>query len=293
MSTTSGQVRAARRAAARQCRPAVLQVQPECGGLTVTDETSSEVLQLSGESAGVLRRFVILCHNPLPPCACEFRLMALDVFRLDLVCRCISSAFMVSSAVRDDTELVFVFPPSSQPEGGRLVLRVVGSEVGSLRPNERALASALRYAIYPLHCKTTVDNTHVPPTVSLEHEAFESRHPAPEGPVVNPKGSGRRRRRGDSEGRPWRRSAESKQCARGIHVERVELLEEVLGRLAGPLFVLGENAQQEAGQRVDTLLEEARSAQQQWRQQQQQGPSREGSSAAPGDTWTFVLGDAQ
>eukprot|EP00854_Cymbomonas_tetramitiformis_P014359 gene14360-16982_t len=208
---------------------------------------------------------------------------------------------MVSSAVRDDTELVFVFPPSSQPEardasertgenaqqeagqrvdtlleearsaqqqwrqqqqqgpsregssaapgdtwtfvlgdaqGGRLVLRVVGSEVGSLRPNERALASALRYAIYPLHCKTTVDNTHVPPTVSLEHEAFESRHPAPEGPVVNPKGSGRRRRRGDSEGRPWRRSAESKQCARGIHVERVELLEEVLGRLAGPLFVL-------------------------------------------------------
>ena len=37
------------------------------------------------------RRFVLVMHSPPPPCACSFRLTALDQGRMDLVCRCMSS----------------------------------------------------------------------------------------------------------------------------------------------------------------------------------------------------------
>jgi hypothetical protein len=74
-----------------------------------------------------------------------------------------AQALLVSSAVRADTELVAVFPPDH--EGARLALRVRGAQVSSLRPAERVLASAVRYAMYPLHCSLADGGEHVPPTV--------------------------------------------------------------------------------------------------------------------------------
>lgn len=37
------------------------------------------------------RRFVVLMHNQLPPCACALQLHALDQFKLDLLCRCVGA----------------------------------------------------------------------------------------------------------------------------------------------------------------------------------------------------------
>jgi hypothetical protein len=66
--------------------------------------------------------------------------------------------------VRADTELLTVFPPDGD-DGARLALRIRGGAVSSMRPSERVLASAVRYAMYPLHCSLAADASHVPPTV--------------------------------------------------------------------------------------------------------------------------------
>ena len=52
-------------------------------------ETNAQALE--NTSKATLRRFVILVHNPLPPCACQLELHSLDQFKLDLVCRCVGA----------------------------------------------------------------------------------------------------------------------------------------------------------------------------------------------------------
>lgn len=69
----------------------------------------------------------------------------------------------MSSAVRADSELVCVFVPENDEGRELLKLTIDGSKVASIRPSERVLASALRYALYPSHCSLAED--HVPLTV--------------------------------------------------------------------------------------------------------------------------------
>lgn len=38
-----------------------------------------------------VRRFILIMHTSLPPCACKFKLQSLDTHRVDVICRCISS----------------------------------------------------------------------------------------------------------------------------------------------------------------------------------------------------------
>eukprot|EP00976_Prorocentrum_cordatum_P019909 403514-Prorocentrum_minimum.AAC.3 len=107
---------------------------------------------LGTSASPALRRFVILVHNPLPPCACQLQLHSLDQFKLDLVCRCVGAvsarnaysaliplykslhhvqmctmlnrallyvylqALLVSDGARRDSEIVFVYPRDGERE---------------------------------------------------------------------------------------------------------------------------------------------------------------------------------
>jgi len=84
-----------------------------------------------------MRRFVVLGHDaPTDP---EFALddLAGGAGRLDVLCRCVNAAFLLSHGLREDVELFLVFQD-------RLTLRLRGSELRYLNPDERNIAALLR-----------------------------------------------------------------------------------------------------------------------------------------------------
>jgi tRNA pseudouridine-54 N-methylase len=105
------------------------------------------------------RRFVVLLGRPPPRCKCSVFLDALPGSgRWDMIARCVSSALFVSNGTRRDTEIVFIFSPQLDYEGGQLegervyVTRVHGDLVRHLRPDERSIAAILLKAMFPVPC---------------------------------------------------------------------------------------------------------------------------------------------
>jgi len=87
-----------------------------------------------------MRQFVVLGHEaPTEP---EFSLddIAGGAGRLDVLCRCVNAAFLLSHGIREDVELFLVLQDS-------LTLRLVGSELRYLAPDERNVGSLLRSGI--------------------------------------------------------------------------------------------------------------------------------------------------
>jgi tRNA (pseudouridine54-N1)-methyltransferase len=87
-----------------------------------------------------MRQFVVLGHDA--PTDSEFDLddLAGGAGRLDVLCRCVNAAFLLSHGIREDVELFLVLQDS-------LTLRLVGSELRYLAPDERNVASLLRSGI--------------------------------------------------------------------------------------------------------------------------------------------------
>ena len=87
-----------------------------------------------------MKQFVIIGHDaPTDP---DFSLddLAGGAGRLDVLCRCVNSAFFLSHDLRDDVRVHLVL-------GDELTIRFEGSELRRLNPDERSTAALIRKAL--------------------------------------------------------------------------------------------------------------------------------------------------
>jgi tRNA (pseudouridine54-N1)-methyltransferase len=91
-----------------------------------------------------MRRFVIVGHRAVT--SGDFKLddLAGSAGRLDILLRCINSAFFLSHDIRKDVEAYLILQgPPSPPK----TIRLVGSELRYLNPDERSTAALVRNAL--------------------------------------------------------------------------------------------------------------------------------------------------
>jgi tRNA (pseudouridine54-N1)-methyltransferase len=91
-----------------------------------------------------LRRFIVLGHRAIT--SADFKLDDLcgSTGRLDILLRCINSAFFLSHGIRKDAEVSLMLLGEPNPPK---TLRVDGSEVRYLNPDERSTAALIRNAL--------------------------------------------------------------------------------------------------------------------------------------------------
>ena len=90
-----------------------------------------------------MRRFVITGHKAIADGSFKLDDLGGGGGRVDILCRCVNSAFVLSHSVRTDAEIYLVM------EGGEdapKTVRVDGSTVRYLNPDERSTASLIRNA---------------------------------------------------------------------------------------------------------------------------------------------------
>ena len=86
-----------------------------------------------------MRQFVVVGHDA--PTTPEFSLDDLPgAGRLDVLCRCLTSAFLLSHDIREAVRVRLVLD-------GAYIVRFEGSELRHLRPDERSAASLVRGAL--------------------------------------------------------------------------------------------------------------------------------------------------
>lgn len=97
-------------------------------------------VRIVGSKEKGMRQFVIIGHEvPTEP---EFSLsdLAGGAGRLDVLCRCVTSAFFLSHAIRTDVRCRLVLNDA-------YTLRFEGSELRRLNPDERSTAALIRNAL--------------------------------------------------------------------------------------------------------------------------------------------------
>ena len=92
-----------------------------------------------------MRRILLLAHRAPVSGAFSLNDLAGGGGRMDEIARCVSTAFLVSNDLRRDTELTVLFSRSPPPEARRI--RVVGSRIRHLNPDERSTAALLKNAL--------------------------------------------------------------------------------------------------------------------------------------------------
>jgi len=91
-----------------------------------------------------VRRFVVLGHRAIT--SADFKLDDLcgSTGRLDILLRCVNSAFFLSHAIRKDVEISLMLLGEPNPPK---TVRIDGSEVKYLNPDERSTAALIRNAL--------------------------------------------------------------------------------------------------------------------------------------------------
>ncbi len=91
-----------------------------------------------------MRRFVVLGHRAIT--SADFKLDDLcgSTGRLDILLRCVNSAFFLSHAIRKDVEISLMLLGEPNPPK---TVRIDGSEVKYLNPDERSTAALIRNAL--------------------------------------------------------------------------------------------------------------------------------------------------
>lgn len=91
-----------------------------------------------------MRRFVVLGHRAIT--SADFKLDDLcgSTGRLDILLRCVNSAFFISHSIRRDVEITLLLLGDPNPPK---TVRIVGSEVKYLNPDERSTAALIRNAL--------------------------------------------------------------------------------------------------------------------------------------------------
>ena len=87
-----------------------------------------------------MRQFIVLGHDA--PTTPDFSLddLAGGAGRLDVLCRCVNSAFFLSHAIREDVRVHLVLRDE-------LTIRFEGSDLRRLNPDERSTAALIRSAL--------------------------------------------------------------------------------------------------------------------------------------------------
>jgi tRNA (pseudouridine54-N1)-methyltransferase len=91
-----------------------------------------------------MRRFIIIGHKAAT--AADFKLddLAGGAGRLDILLRCINSSFFLSHDLRKDVEVLLIL---QGPPGPARTVRLVGSELRYLNPDERSTGALIRNAL--------------------------------------------------------------------------------------------------------------------------------------------------
>jgi tRNA (pseudouridine54-N1)-methyltransferase len=92
----------------------------------------------------ILRRYVVLGHRAIT--SADFKLDDLcgATGRLDILLRCVNSAFFLSHGVRRDVEITLMLLGEPNPPK---TVRINGNEVKYLNPDERSTAALIRNAL--------------------------------------------------------------------------------------------------------------------------------------------------
>lgn len=134
-----------------------------------------------------MRRFVIVGHNVDPEGDFTLNDLCGGAGRLDVLLRCVSSAFFLSHGLRKEVEVFLVLPgqrPQSstgQPErGDHKTIRFCGRELRYLNPDERSTGALVRTALL----KNLEGNAEKPSTPGIyvsrtEFDALASTLPNP------------------------------------------------------------------------------------------------------------------
>ena len=92
----------------------------------------------------LLRRFIVIGHRAIT--SADFKLDDLcgSTGRLDILLRCVNSAFFLSHGIRRDVEITLMLLGEPNPPK---TIRINGSEVKYLNPDERSTAALIRNAL--------------------------------------------------------------------------------------------------------------------------------------------------
>lgn len=94
-----------------------------------------------------MRTFVILSHTVPTDGAWGLDDLAGEAGRVDVLCRAVTSALMLSHGIREDTDVVLVFAADAEP----VAVRIRGASVQHLNPDERSTAARIRDALRHAH----------------------------------------------------------------------------------------------------------------------------------------------
>ncbi|EMA22359.1 tRNA (pseudouridine(54)-N(1))-methyltransferase TrmY [Haloarcula argentinensis] len=114
-----------------------------------------------------MRQFVIIGHDA--PTTPEFSLddLAGAAGRLDVLCRCVTSAFFLSHAIREDVRVHLVL-------GDEYTVTFEGSDLRRLNPDERSTAALIRKALEEREEAIGHMPVETSPGVSLTRRGFEA-----------------------------------------------------------------------------------------------------------------------
>ena len=104
----------------------------------------------------MMRRFVIVGHKANTDGNFKLNDMAGGAGRLDVLLRCINSAFFLSHSIRRDVEVYLVLLGPSKPP---VTIRLSGSEIRYLNPDERSTGSLIRNALLKAKDDTEISSS--------------------------------------------------------------------------------------------------------------------------------------
>ncbi|WP_435176334.1 tRNA (pseudouridine(54)-N(1))-methyltransferase TrmY [Halorussus sp. AFM4] len=113
-----------------------------------------------------MRQFIVLGHDA--PTTPDFSLddLAGGAGRLDVLCRCVNSAFFLSHAIREDVRVHLVL-------ADEVTVRFEGSQLRRLNPDERSTAALVRNALDAKDEAIGHMETESSPGVHLSKRGFE------------------------------------------------------------------------------------------------------------------------
>lgn len=113
-----------------------------------------------------MREFVVVGHDA--PTTADFSLDDLPgAGRVDVLCRCVTSAFVLSHGIREDVRVHLVL-------GGEYVVRFEGRELRRLNPDERSTAALIRGALEERDAAVGAMEAEASPGVSIRKGDLET-----------------------------------------------------------------------------------------------------------------------
>jgi tRNA (pseudouridine54-N1)-methyltransferase len=124
-----------------------------------------------------MRQFAVLGHEATTDPDFDLDDLAGGAGRIDVLCRCVNAAFLLSHGIREDVELFLVLQD-------RLTLRLVGSELRYLSPDERNIGSLLRSGIEAKDEAIGMMEAESTPGIHVSKRGFESVLDDLDGPLI-------------------------------------------------------------------------------------------------------------